>query len=124
MDAYMATRFTVVDDDKHILFFVERILRAEFPNCEISTFHDGSEALHSIRAANTDLVITDHKMDRMNGAELIRNLRDRGLTVPIVMISSSPYAKEEGLAAGATAYLEKDSTMFGLAKVVKSLLTT
>jgi DNA-binding response OmpR family regulator len=58
----------------------------------------------------------------MDGAELIRELRNEGYIRPIVMISSSPNAKEEGLAAGATAYMEKDPSMRRLPDVVKALL--
>jgi two-component system response regulator ChvI len=115
-------KFTIVDDDEHVLFFVERTLRQGFPDSELLTFTDGSEALKYVRSNGTDVLITDHKMTRMDGAELIRELRKDGYTGPIVMISSSPHAKEEGLAAGATAYIEKDPSMARLPEVVKTLL--
>src|ERR1043166_134162 len=94
-------RFTVVDDDLHVLFFVERALREAFPEASISTFTDGCEALDHIQHSGTDLLITDHSMHRMNGAELIRALRKDGSHLPIIMVSSSPYAKEAGTTSGA-----------------------
>lgn len=92
--------FTVVDDDEHILFFVVRSLRLVFPNAEIQTFHDGAEALVFLKAHQTDFLITDHSMARMNGEELIQSLRASGITVPTLMISNSPYAEKAAAAAG------------------------
>src|SRR5687768_12503846 len=117
-------KFAVVDDDTHVLFFVERALREAFPKSEIATFHDGAEALLHIKSDNTDLLITDHSMARMNGAELIHKLRENGFSLPIIMISSSPDALKEGTAAGATVFMEKLTAMKGLSDVVKSLLQT
>jgi two-component system response regulator ChvI len=115
-------KFAIVDDDTHVLFFAERVLRKGFPKSDIVTFTDGTEALEYLRSNHTDVLVTDHKMAHMDGAELIRELRNDGYTGPIVMVSNSPRAKEEGLAAGATAYLEKDPSMRGLPDVVRALL--
>ena len=114
--------FTVVDDDAHVLFFVKNVLRKTFPKCHIAAFDDGVEALEHVKSSGADILITDHKMTHMNGAELIRNLRADRFTGPIIMISSSPNAKDEGLAAGATVYMEKDPSMVKLTEVVQKLI--
>jgi CheY-like chemotaxis protein len=122
MHAHQAKpRFTVVDDDSHVLFFVERALRDAFPQSEIKVFHDGREALDHVRKGQTDVLITDHCMAHMSGAQLIKTLRNDGFTLPIVMISNSPHAEEEGTAAGATAYFEKDAAMKGLPEIIRAL---
>jgi CheY-like chemotaxis protein len=115
-------RFIVVDDDVHVLFFVERALMAAFPGASITTFTDGREALEYIRRAGADMVITDHSMRFMNGAELIRELRQAGSDLPIIMISNSPHAEEQGQAAGATVFLEKGQAPTRLTDTVRTLM--
>ena len=115
-------RLTIVDDDLNTLFLVERTLKEAFPEAHITTLTDGSDALQHIRKIGTDLLITDHSMTHMNGAELIRELRAEGSNLPIIMISNSPNAKEEGNAAGANRFMEKGEAMSHLPEAVRTLL--
>ena len=114
----------IVDDDLQMLFLVERALKEAFPEARITTLTDGSDALQTIRKMGTDLLITDHSMTRMNGADLIRELRAEGSNLPIIMISNSPNAKEEGSAAGANQFMEKGQAMSHLPEAVRTLLAT
>src|ERR1051325_5285097 len=114
--------FTVVDDDSHILFFVERALAQAFPGSNICTFTDGEDALQHVIQAGTDMLITDHSMTHMDGSDLIRELRSRGLKIPMIVISSSPHAQEEAEAAGATHFMDKSKAMKHLVEVVRGLL--
>ncbi len=115
-------RLTIVDDDLNTLFLVERALKEAFPDAHITTLTDGCDALQHIRKIGTDLLITDHSMTRMNGADLIRELRAQGSNLPIIMISNSPNAKEEGSAAGANQFMEKGQAMSNLPEAVRTLL--
>src|SRR5215469_6849367 len=115
-------RLTIVDDDLNTLFLVERTLKEAFPDARITTLTDGIDALQHIRKIGTDLLITDHAMTHMNGAELIRELRADGSDLPIIMISNSPNAKAEGSAAGADRFMEKGEAMSHLPEAVRTLL--
>lgn len=115
-------RLMIVDDDVKMLFLVEHALQTAFPNARITTVTDGSDALQQIRRTGTDLLITDHSMMRMNGAELIRELRADGSKLPIIMISNSPNAEQEGNAAGANRFMEKGEAVSRLPEAVKVLL--
>lgn len=117
-------RLTIVDDDLNTLFLVERALKEAFPDARITTLTDGCDALQHIRKIGTDLLITDHSMAHMNGADLIRELRAGGSNLPIIMISNSPNAKEEGSAAGANQFMEKGQAMSSLPEAVRTLLET
>ena len=55
----------------------------------------------------TDVLITDNRMGLMTGLDLIRELRQRGITIPIVMICGDPRLEEKALAAGVTEFLDK-----------------
>lgn len=115
-------RLTVVDDDIKMLYLVEHALMTAFPEVKITTHTDGADALQHIRKLGTDLLITDHSMTHMNGADLIRELRADGSKLPIIMISNSPNAKEEGTAAGASIFMEKGEAMTRLPEIVRELL--
>ena len=115
-------RVMIVDDDAKMLFLVEHALKAAFPEVSITTMTDGLDALQYIRETGTDLLITDHSMRHMNGADLIRELRAEGSKLPIIMISNSPNAKEEGAAAGADTFMEKGEAMARLPQAVRELL--
>ena len=115
-------RLTIVDDDIQMLFLVEHALKEAFPGARITTLTDGCDALQHIRKIGTDLLITDHSMTHMNGADLIRELRAEGSNLPIIMISNSPNAKEEGSAAGANRFMEKADAMSHLPEAVRTLL--
>lgn len=115
-------RLMIVDDDLKTLFLVEHALKAAFPDASITTLTDGIDALQHIRRIGTDLLITDHSMTHMNGAELIRELRAGGCKLPIIMISNSPNAEQEGSAAGANRFMEKGEAMSRLPDAVRTLL--
>jgi DNA-binding response OmpR family regulator len=117
-------RLMIVDDDLKTLFLVEHALKAAFPGAHITTLTDGCDALKTIRKLGTDLLITDHSMTRMNGADLIRELRAEGSKLPIIMISNSPNAEEEGNAAGANRFMEKGNAMACLPEAVRNLLAS
>src|SRR6185436_20317295 len=114
--------FTVVDDDSHVLFFVERALADAFPGSNIITFTDGDDALNYLTETGTDMLIPDHSMMHMDGADLIRELRSRGSKIPLIMISSSPNAQVAAEAAGVTLFMEKTQAMKNLVEAVRDLL--
>lgn len=115
-------RVMIVDDDAKMLFLVEHALKTAFPEARITTMTDGLDALQYIRNTGTDLLITDQSMAHMNGSELIRELRAEGSKLPIIMISNSPNAKEEGGAAGADTFMEKGEAMSRLPEAVRELM--
>jgi CheY-like chemotaxis protein/anti-sigma regulatory factor (Ser/Thr protein kinase) len=49
---------------------------------------DGEEALAKIMASPPDLLVTDIKMPRIDGLELIRRIKDEGLELPVVVITA------------------------------------
>jgi CheY-like chemotaxis protein len=65
-----------------------------------------------------DLVLTDIDMPRMNGFELTRAIRSHPdfANLPVVIVSSkgSPADQQQGLDAGADAYIVKDAFGEGL----------
>ena len=101
-------RFIIADDDHELRFFVRRILLQHYPDASVAEAANGEEALELYDADGADLMVVDYKIPHINGAELIRKLRERSATIPIVMASNYPDAKNEAMTAGATCFLEKE----------------
>ena len=72
---------------------------------------DGVEAMNRLRAAAFDLVIADIQMPRMDGFELLREMKTdaRFSKIPVIMVTSleSRQDQEQGLSLGADAYIVK-----------------
>lgn len=115
-------RILIVDDNK--LGLTARKSLLEELGYRISTAMEGVEALDQFNRSKFDLVITDYKMPRMNGIELIATIREREPAVPIILISG--YAEALGLTetnTGADAVIPKNAhEVQHLVRVVGRLL--
>ena len=84
---------------------------------------NGSAGLQQAIAMAPDLIMTDQMMPHMDGMTMIRELRQRGITVPILLATSMPEAK---LGAGPDrsydAFLPKPYRDAPLLQVVQRLL--
>lgn len=114
--------FIVADDDKQARFLIEQTIRLAYPGATISSFEDGLEALNNYTEDGADVVITDYSMPHMHGAQLIRELHARNPALPVVMVSNSPDAREEGRAAGVKNFINKEDVLDRLPKVLNALL--
>lgn len=78
-------RILLVDDNAHGLSARKSVL--EELGAAITTASSASDAMECLAAQSFDLVVTDYKMPRMNGVELIARLRKLSPATPIVLIS-------------------------------------
>ena len=87
---------------------------------------DGLDALSKLNGQDLDLFLTDINMPKMDGIELTRKLRamPQYKFVPIVLLTteSHPEKKQEGKAAGATAWIVKPFNPDQLLAVVKKVV--
>lgn len=79
-------RILVVDNEAKM----RRILELSLKNMghEVEQASDGEEALAAIHAAPFDLVLTDLRMPRKDGIELLTELRQEGDDVPVIMLTA------------------------------------
>jgi CheY-like chemotaxis protein len=99
----------LVDDNKNGLSARKAIL--EELGHRITTAGNGEDALEHISKVKFDLVITDYRMPRMSGVELIRKIRAVTPTVPVILLSG--YVEALGLtesSTGADLVLAKNAT--------------
>ncbi len=98
----------VVDDDNDVREFLVNELQRYFhvvPAC------DGVEALEKMEEQKPDLLVSDVLMPRMDGFQLVKNIRKNvGLAdLPVILLTALTEGKKQlqGLEVGADAYLEK-----------------
>lgn len=96
----------VVDDDEAVRTSMAFVL--ETLGFEVSDFFDASDFL-ARGQFDTGILICDVRMPGMNGIELARLLRERGSTMPIILMSGNARnaLKSEAMSAGVSAILEK-----------------
>ncbi|OQC65787.1 MAG: Transcriptional activator protein CzcR [Verrucomicrobia bacterium ADurb.Bin006] len=100
-------RVLVVEDERKTASFIRKALQAE--GHVVDVLHDGSEAL--LAAANTpfDVIVLDIMLPGRDGLSVVRQMRERKITVPVLLLSARGEVGEriEGLDAGADDYLPK-----------------
>jgi CheY-like chemotaxis protein len=112
----------VADDDASIRALMVRVVAHTYPGALISAAADGREALAIYEQQGADLLITNNAMPHLNGLDLVKTLRARQVTIPIVMVSALPSQAADAQAAGVTYFLHKPFTITELVQVLTSLL--
>ncbi len=120
LGAAMST-IALVDDDRNILTSVSIALEAE--GYRVMTYTDGLSALDDFRTVFPDLAILDIKMPRMDGMELLRQLRHKS-DLPVIILTSNTEEIDElfGFKMGADDFIRKPFSHRLLVERVKVVL--
>ncbi len=97
----------IVEDDKDIVELLK--IHLTDLNCEIDWAYDGDTGLNKALQADHDLVILDIMLPGKDGMEICRQIRAKGKSMPILMLTakSEEIDKVLGLEMGADDYLTK-----------------
>jgi DNA-binding response OmpR family regulator/HPt (histidine-containing phosphotransfer) domain-containing protein len=100
-------RILVVEDDRGIAFLLETILATHKYAVDVAT--DGQAGLDLSDAYEYDAILLDVTLPKKDGISVCREIRAKGNTVPILLLTSldSPADRTKGLDAGADDYLGK-----------------
>jgi two-component system response regulator MprA len=99
----MRPRVLVVDDDPDI----RASLRMVLDDYEVVGACDGLEALEYVGAGGVDVIVLDLMMPTMDGATFLRELRARGISLPIIVSSAATGLSERVRELGVSIYLPK-----------------
>ena len=116
-------RILVVEDDRKVAGFIRQGLCEEGHAVEVAK--DGSEALDFVRAEPTyDLIILDVMLPGQDGFGVLKTLRGRNVSVPVLMLTArdSVIDKVAGLDLGADDYLTKPFAFEEFLARVRALL--
>ena len=112
-------RILVVEDEKHLNRIISEAVEDE--GYSVDSCYNGVEALEYLECADYDVIILDIMMPKMNGLELVRRLRDRGDSTPVLFLTARDAVADrvEGLESGGDYYLTKPFDFQELMAVVR-----
>ena len=100
-------KILIVEDDIKIVNFLKKGLEEEFYIVDIT--YDGAEAIYLAEFNMYDIILLDIMIPIVDGLSVCRKLRDKNITVPIIMLSARNLIQDkiDGLDNGANDYLTK-----------------
>lgn len=120
----MAQTILAVDDDVDILDVLEMSLDSD--GFDVITASDGLAAIEKAKSHVPDLILLDLMMPKMDGFEVIDNLRANSQTraIPVIMLTARAQITEklQGLDAGADDYITKPFDLKELTARIKAVL--
>lgn len=118
----MADRVLIVDDDEAVCTMLYKVIRSN--GLQADTAASGSQALRMVEQGNYDLMLLDVNMPGMDGFEVVQTLRQRGMRLPIMIVSGrqEDYDTLYGLDIGADDYVTKPFNPVVLGAKVKALI--
>jgi len=117
-------RFVLVDDTATFRGLLKDALQRRFQPKELLDFGDGRDALKSCLASPPDLLIADLYRRDMDGRDLVRTLRERGITTRVVMLTAHPEAQlpAELVSLGVAGFVDKNSPLEQIDRAVQCVL--
>lgn len=104
-------KILVADDSFAVRQDLKRVL--ERAGHQVVLAEDGQSGLEAAKNEQPDLILSDFVMPRLTGPEMVRRLREEGVTTPIIIMSISADLDviETALEAGADGFLCKNVKM-------------
>ena len=118
----MNARILVIDDESSIRFTFERFLRAA--GYIVTTAESCGEALARINETHFDVVFADIILEDGTGIEILRKIKAKGLTCPVIMVTGDPGVETaaEAMRLGAFDYIPKPINQESLLHVARTAL--
>jgi DNA-binding response OmpR family regulator len=118
----MGEKILIIEDEENLVKGLK--LNLDDEGYEVSWAIDGEEGLRKSLQESPDLIILDIMLPKMNGLDICRELRNRNILIPIVMLTAKgeEIDKVVGLEIGADDYLTKPFSVRELLARIKAHL--
>jgi heavy metal response regulator len=115
-------KILVVEDEKKVAGFIKRGLEEE--QYLVTVAHDGAEGLKLAMDGDFSLLILDVMLPKKDGMTVIKELREAGNRIPVLMLTAKNATEDvvAGLDAGSDDYLAKPFAFAELTARVRALL--
>ncbi|MEP9412242.1 MAG: response regulator transcription factor [Candidatus Brocadia sp.] len=115
-------RILVVEDEKKLATYIKKGLEENHFAVDVS--YDGEEGLFMLDTNEYDLVILDIMLPKKNGFEILKEARNNGKDMPILLLTAKDAVEDKahGLDLGADDYLVKPFSFIELTARVRALI--
>ena len=115
-------RILLVEDERKVASFIARALKENTYAVDVA--ETGEKALELGTAVHYDAILLDVRLPGMSGIEVCRELRQRGIESPVLVLTARGLTEQkvEGLDAGADDYLTKPFVLAELLARVRALV--
>ena len=116
------TKILVIEDNANLAFGLTRSLEAE--GYEVEGAEDGTRGLDLARTSGADLIVLDLMLPGIDGYTLLKNLRDSGSNVPVLILTARGEEADKvfGFRLGADDYVTKPFSLSELLARVQAIL--
>ncbi len=121
-----STKVLIADDEADVLRIMQKKIAAE--GYEVIVAHDGEEAWNKIKSESPDIILLDLNMPKMDGFEVLKNLREHPPTPkwqPVIIISAYGELNnmKKGYALEADHYLTKPCDVVLILKAIRLMVS-
>jgi len=118
----MAYRIIVIDNEEKMCYLLKAALESE--NIQVDMAFDGQQGLEQFNSNSYDLVITDLKMPKLSGLELLNTIKEQSPSSEVILMTAFATAQTavEAMKSGAYDYLIKPFDMEELRLKVERIL--
>ena len=115
-------RVLVIEDDRKVASFIQTGLQQE--GYAVDVLHDGNSAGEQASAIDYDVVVLDLMLPGRSGFQVLRDIRARKATSPVLILTARDALEERiaGLDAGADDYMAKPFALAELSARLRALL--
>jgi heavy metal response regulator len=115
-------RILLIEDDRDVTRFVSKGLKENLFVVERAS--DGEEGFELISQGSYDLIILDILLPRMDGWEVLRKVREKGIETPVIILTAKDSKPDvvKGLNLGADDYLIKPFSFSELLARIRAIL--
>ena len=117
-------RLLIVEDEKHLnKTLTERLTKSGY---SVDSCFDGEDALYYIENTAYDVIILDVMMPKLNGFEVLKIIRKKGISTPVLMLTARDSDEDviNGLDLGANDYLTKPFSFDILCARIRAMCRT
>jgi len=117
-------KLLLAEDERSLSRALTKIL--EKNNCTVDAVYNGKDALNYLLSSEYDAAILDIMMPEMDGITVLRTLRDRGIGLPVLLLTAKSEIDDKilGLDSGANDYLTKPFDMRELLARLRAMTRT
>ncbi|ELB1500942.1 response regulator transcription factor [Vibrio alginolyticus] len=118
----MSIQALLIEDDRDLAEAISDYM--ELDNFEFDFAYNGAAGLHLALHNQYDVILTDLNMPKMNGIDVCMSLREKGVSVPILMLTARDSLNDKliGFTAGSDDYLIKPFAMEELKARILALI--